>query len=152
MSVWNDFLSILQTENALLQELIELSTAKQKHINDAQEVARLASEEQSILTRLEKVDQERALLFDVVAPGQKLEGWLSTLGDEQQEEVGPLVLDLAQNLGTLQALNDLNQELLAQSLSYVQFSLNLLTGDDQSPTYARPGTGSSGTSIFDRKV
>ena len=152
MSVWHDFLSVLQTENELLQELIELSTAKQKHINDAQEVARLASEEQSILTSLEKVDQERALLFDVVAPGQKLEGWLSTLADEQQSEVGPLVLDLAQNLGTLQALNDLNQELLVQSLSYVQFSLNLLAGNDQSPTYSRPGATSAGKSIFDRKV
>lgn len=152
MSVWYDFLTVLQTENELLQELIELSTVKQKHINNAQEVARLASEEQSILTRLEKVDQERALLFDVVAPGQQLEDWISNLDDEQYGEIAPLVLDLAENLATLKSLNDLNQELLTQSLSYVQFSLNLLTGEDQSPTYTRPGTSSVGKSIFDRKV
>jgi len=105
MSVWNDFLTVLQTENELLQELIELSTVKQKHINNAQEVARLASEEQSILTRLEKVDQERALLFDVVAPGQRLEDWISNLDDEQYREIAPLVLDLAENLATLKSLN-----------------------------------------------
>lgn len=152
MSVWQEFLDVLQAENELLQELITLSTEKQNLINDAQEVARLASEEQNILARLEKVDQERALLFDVVAPGQSLESWLAGLADELYEQVGPLILDLAQNLATLKSLNDLNQELLTQSLSYVQFSLNLLTGEDQSPTYTRPGTSSAGKSIFDRKV
>lgn len=152
MSVWSEFLTVLAAENELLQELIDLSQAKQKYINDAPEVARLASEEQVILARLEQVDQERALLFDVVAPGQALEDWLNKLSDDQYEEVGPLILDLAQNLATLKSLNDLNQELLTQSLNYVQFSLNLLTGEDQSPTYARPGKSSAGKSIFDRKV
>lgn len=152
MTVLDDLILALETENKLLRELIALSTAKQNHINDAQEVVRLASEEQAILTRLEKVDHERALLFDVVAPGQKLEDWLVTLNEETQETIGPLILDLAQNLGTLQSLNDLNQELLTQSLSYVQFSLNLLVGDEGAPTYTRPGSNAPGKSIFDRKV
>lgn len=152
MDVWQEFLLVLQGENDLLEQLIQLSKEKQQQINNAQEVARLAGEEQSILTRLEKADRERALLFDVIAPGQTLEAWLSTLSQEQQEEVGPLIIDLADNIAALQSLNSLNQELLAQSLSYVQFSLNLLAGDDHSPTYSRPGTAGVGKSIFDRKV
>jgi flagellar biosynthesis/type III secretory pathway chaperone len=63
-----------------------------------------------------------------------------------------LLLELTENLARLQSLNDLNQELLAQSLSYVQFSLNLFVGDDTSPTYTRPGANPAGRSIFDRKV
>lgn len=152
MSVWDDFISALTTENKLLEELVTLSTAKQERINDAPEVARLANEEEVLLGRLEEVDHLRASLFDVMAGGKTLEEWLATLDQDQQAEVGPLVLELAQNLGTLQSLNDLNQELLTQSLSYVQFSLNLLMGDESAPTYARPGGSAPGRSIFDRKV
>ncbi len=152
MAVWDDFIAVVEKENRLLQELIELSTAKQQQINDAQEVARLASEEQSRLTLLEEVDEVRASLFDVMSGGKNLEDWLATLEQQQQKVVGPLVLELAENLGTLQSLNDLNQELLAQSLSYIQFSLNLLVGDETAPTYTRPGSNAPGKSIFDRKV
>lgn len=152
MSVWDDFIEVIKVENKLLQDLIDLSTEKQKVINDAQEVARLASKEERILASLEKADQERALLFDVVAPGQRLEDWLSTLTAGEQKIITPLILELIESLGALQNLNELNQELLAQSLSYVQFSMNLLVGDEDSPTYTRPGTSSPGKSIFDRKV
>ena len=106
----------------------------------------------SVALILEEVDKERAELYDVLAAGKKLEDWLASLDTEQQEAAAPLLLDLAENLGRLQSLNDLNQELLSQSLSYVQFSLNLLMGDDTSPTYARPGGNTAGKSIFDRKV
>lgn len=152
MSVWDDFISTLTTENKLLEELVALSTAKQERVNDAHEVARLANEEEVLLARLEEVDRLRASLFDVMAGGKSLEDWLATLQQGQQAKVGPLVLKLARNLGTLQSLNDLNQELLTQSLSYVQFSLNLLMGDDTAPTYSRPGGSAPGRSIFDRKV
>lgn len=152
MAVWDDFIAVLETENTLLRELVELSAAKQKLINDAQEVSRLAGEEQSCLTRLEGVDQERAALFDVLSGGKGLEEWLASLEDELQETVSPLLLELTEHLGRLQSLNDLNQELLTQSLSYVQFSLNLLLGDDTSPTYTRPKGSAVGRSIFDRKV
>ena len=152
MTVWDEFLAAVKSENALLQELIELGTAKQQNINNAQEVSRLAGEEQLCLTRLEEVDKERAELFDVLSAGKTLEGWLASLPSAMQEAVSPFLLELTENLARLQSLNDLNQELLAQSLSYVQFSLNLFVGDDTSPTYTRPGANPAGRSIFDRKV
>jgi flagellar biosynthesis/type III secretory pathway chaperone len=152
MTVWDEFIAVLQTENKLLLELIDLGSAKQKRINDAAEVSRLAGEEQSCLTRLEEADKVRTALFDVLSGGKKLEEWLMSLDAEAEERVSPLLLELTQNLGRLQSLNDLNQELLAQSLSYVQFSLNLFMGDDTSPTYTRPGGSTTGKSIFDRKV
>lgn len=152
MTVWDDFVVVIKEENELLRELVELSEAKQVQINNAQEISRLAGEEQSRLKRLEILDKERAELFDVLSGGKKLEDWLASLDDAKQELLSPLFLELTENLGRLQSLNDLNQELLAQSLSYVQFSLNLLMGDDTSPTYTRPGASTTGKSIFDRKV
>ncbi len=152
MTVWDDLLSVLNTENELLRSLIALGNEKQEKINDADAVIRIAAEEQVLLARLAEVDQERAVLYDVVAPGQNLEDWLLALDRNQQEQMGPLFLELAENVGTLQSLNNLNQELLTQSLSYVQFSLNLLMGDESSSTYARGGTTSPRKSIFDRKV
>jgi flagellar biosynthesis/type III secretory pathway chaperone len=152
MTVWDDFISVVKKETEILRELVELSAAKQEQINNAQEVSRLAGEEQKYLTRLETLDKERAELFDVLSVGKPLEDWLASLDNERQGEVAPLLLDLTENLGRLHSLNDLNQELLTQSLSYVQFSLNLLMGDDTSPTYTRPGGSTAGKSIFDRKV
>lgn len=152
MSVWDDFIATLTTENELLNELIKSSEAKQENINDAQEIARLAHAEEAIVNRLEEVDKKRTILFDVVAPGQKLEEWLLTLSEEQQETVIPLIINLAENLARLQSLNELNQALIEQSLSYVQFSMNLLMGDESTPIYSRPGDKALGKSIFDRKV
>lgn len=152
MSVWDDFIATLTLENKLLRELIESGEAKQKQINNAQEVARLAHAEETLVRRLEEVDQKRAVLFDVVAPGQALQEWILTLADEQEEQAVPLIINLAQNLAELQSLNALNQELIEQSLGYVHFSLNLLMGDESAPTYSRPGDKAPGKSIFDRKV
>ncbi|NLL42180.1 MAG: flagellar protein FlgN [Firmicutes bacterium] len=152
MTVWDEFIAVVERENSLLQELIELGTAKQQSINDAQEVSRLAGEEQLCLARLEEVEKERVELFDVLAAGKTLEDWVASLNSELQEVVSPLLLELMENLAVLQSLNDLNQELLAQSLGFVQFSLNLMVGDDTSPTYTRPGSNQAGRSIFDRKV
>lgn len=152
MGILEDFVDILSAENDLLSELVDLSKAKQKKINDAQAVVRYASEEQTILAQLEEADKERIILFDAIAPGQNLEEWLASLDEEQEMVIGPLILRLIENIGELQRLNDLNQELLAQSLNFVEFSLNMLVGDEGSPTYQRPGTNSPGKSIFDRKV
>ena len=114
-------------------------------------MSRIASEEQQLLTQLEGVEEERAMLYDVVASGVEIEEWMAQLEPDHQEIFAPLITDLAQNLGQLQSLNNLNQQLLEESLAYVQFSLNMLT-DDPALTYARTGTTSQGKSIFDRKV
>ena len=105
-----------------------------------------------MLARLEEVDRLRASLFDVMAVGRSLEKWLPTLTEEQSAVAEPLLVKLAENLGQLQAVNGLNQQLLAQALHYVQFSMNLLTGDEAAPTYAKTGASVPGRSYFDRKV
>lgn len=152
MTVWDDFVAALHEENGLLEQLIALGTAKQEQINNAPEVARIADEEQKVLARLEEVDRLRASLFDVMAVGRSLEKWLPTLTEEQSAVAEPLLVKLAENLGQLQAVNGLNQQLLAQALHYVQFSMNLLTGVEAAPTYAKTGASVPGRSYFDRKV
>ncbi|HPT83795.1 MAG TPA: flagellar protein FlgN [Limnochordia bacterium] len=152
MTVWDEFVAVLVEENELLKELISLGTAKQEQINNAQEVARIAEQEQKILGRLDETDRRRAELFDVIAVGRSLEDWLATLTEEQSAVAEPLLVNLAQNLKELQALNDLNQQLLSQALNYVHYSLNLLTGGEAAPTYSKPGGSAPGRSFFDRKV
>ena len=104
MTVWDEFIAVVERENSLLQELIELGTAKQQSINDAQEVSRLAGEEQLCLARLEEVEKERVELFDVLAAGKTLEDWVASLNSELQEVVSPLLLELMENLAVLQFL------------------------------------------------
>ncbi|NLJ80765.1 MAG: flagellar protein FlgN [Firmicutes bacterium] len=152
MDLLQELTAVLEAENQLLERLIELSSKKKDEINNAQEVARLAGQEHKILTKLETVDNERAVLFDTIAPGRGVEEWVLQLRDEDQVQVAPLLTRLAENLADLQSLNHLNQELLAESLAYVQFSLNVLLVDGTGPTYARTGASSQSKTIFDRKV
>ena len=152
MTVWADLLAILRAENEILSSLLALGEEKQEKINDADEVIRIASDEQELVDRLAVVEQERAVLYDVIAAGRELEEWLASLSQEQQAEIGPIIVELAENLAALRSQNKLNQELLIQSLSYVQFSLNLLTGEEGPSTYAREGTGAARTTYDDRKV
>lgn len=152
MTVWEEFVAVLAEENALLEELIALGKLKQERINSAPEVARIAEDEQQVLERLEAADRRRAELFDVLAGGRGLEAWLLTLEEGPRTEAEPLLVKLAENLGELRALNSLNQQLLSQALSYVQFSMNLLTGEEAAPTYSRPKGSAPGRSFFDRKV
>lgn len=154
VNLLQDLISVLETENRLLKDLIDLGDEKQENINNAKEVANLAAKEQSALVELERADEERKLLFDALGLTSNPAEWSLQLEEnkEEEEELTSLITGLADNLAALQSLNHINQQLLTESLTYVQFSLNLLLGDDNGATYERTGSGAQGKIIFDRKV
>jgi len=84
----------------------------------------------------------------VIASGQSLAQWLETT-DEQ--DLADRINQLKSKYHQLQEINELNQLLIAESLAFIQYSLNLLV--DETPlTYAKPGTRTVKKSIIDRKV
>ncbi|HHY09651.1 MAG TPA: flagellar protein FlgN [Firmicutes bacterium] len=152
MDLMQDLICVLETENRLLQELIGLGSKKRENINDAKVVADCAAQEQGVLVELEKTDGERRLLFDALGLAADPANWRLNAEAARQAELASLIAELAENLAALQALNHVNQQLLAESLAYVQFSLNVLVGDDNQATYAPTGASSQVKTIFDRKV
>lgn len=150
MQVYEEFKDLLSQENALIEQLITLGTQKKDLMNNAEQVAILASQEQSLVEELEKLERERITLFDVMAPGQSLLDWLSQ-DTPDSRSLEPEARRLLGNFQILRDIHELNKQLLQESLNFVQFSLSLLV-DETPKTYARGGAASQTKSIFDRKV
>lgn len=148
MLVRDAFKEIIEQETDIIEQLIECGYQKQAVITDIEQLTAVVEQERELLINLEQAEQERCQLFDVIASDQSPAQWLAATDDQE------LVLKINQlktKYEQLQELNQLNQQLLAESLAFVQYSLNLLV-DDLPLTYSKPGTRTVKKSIIDRKV
>jgi flagellar biosynthesis/type III secretory pathway chaperone len=143
-------LAALTAENEVIERLIELGEAKQAAFQNAEKVAAIFREEEACLIRLDALEGQRLAHTEALVGDMTGAGLVEQLGPEGVG-VQKLLEKLAENVKRLQEINDLNQELLRESLQYVQFSLNALSGD-VAITYDRTGSTPQGTSTFDRKV
>ncbi len=150
MQAHEALLEVLHHELEILDELIRLGRDKGDNIHDEKKVAAVAVQEEKALQRLQKAEADRQALFDVVATGRSFSQWLHDQGPVQ-DSLRPAWQQLQERFLVLQDLNDINMQLVEESLAYIQFSLNLLT--TQGPTtYGRRGQCGTTQSIFNRKV
>ena len=73
MEVRESIVDILTRENAIIDELCKLGQEKQEMINEPESLRQIAEKEIECLTVLEELENERVLLFDIIAPGLTLE-------------------------------------------------------------------------------
>lgn len=148
MQVIDEFVEVVYQEIEIIKKLAALGTEKQTSINDFEKIEMISRSEQELVNDLEKYEHQRVQLFDVIAPTMSLNEWL-----EQQDEpkLKELFVDLHQKNSELQEINKINQQLIHESLAFIQFNLNLFV-DDAPQTYNKPGTQNVTRSIFDRKV
>lgn len=148
MQVIDAFINVIQQQIKVIESLMTLGIEKQTLINDYEKIEDISRSEQELLADLEKYEDQRIELFDVIAPEMSLGQWLDL---QPQSELHDLFADLQVKHGELQRINQINQELIQESLAFIQFNLNLFV-DDSPKTYSRPGTQNVTRSIFDRKV
>jgi len=148
MQVIDAFKQVIDQEITIVDQLIKLGLEKREIINSPARLQELVNQEVMLLADLERAEQERFKLFDVIAPGQKLKEWLNSTS---QPEITTQISRLEAKVDELTQINQLNQQLIAESLAFIQNSLNLLT-DDLPLTYTKPGTRKQTISIIDRKV
>lgn len=148
MQVIDTFINVIKEEIELIGELVGLAEKKQNYINDAEQVGTISHQEQKLIDKLEKLEQERHQLLDIISPTKTMQEWLNETGDPI---VNGLFQELQDKLSRLRLVNYTNQELIRESLNFVQFSLNLLI-EDSPGTYAKEGQQSNHKSLFDRKV
>ena len=119
-------------------------------INEPESLRQIAEKEIECLTVLEELENERVLLFDIIAPGLTLEDWLDRSNDDLSD-VKKLAITLKENFIKLRELNDINMELMKESLAFVQFSLNVLIGDDTPVTYGKASSQLARRSVIDKR-
>ncbi len=145
----NTLMMLLEREYAIYQKLYEIS-AKKTDIIVGGKVAALddiVKVEEQLVLGVGKFEREREAMVEKLAqalqkPGQDftLSVLIQTLDEIQAEQLAEVQQRMSDILQQLAEKNKLNMQLLQHSMDYVQFSLNLLSGQNETAgVYGKSG-------------
>jgi flagellar biosynthesis/type III secretory pathway chaperone len=135
------------------EDLLALGERKTEvlKLGDMKALDVLLKEEDLQVKKLQLIEKERMLKFANVTLGDVLE----QAEESEKEKLLHLQDQLIQTYEALKSRNELNQELLEQSLQYVNMSLSMVQPQSEPATYSNlkknPYT-SQATSLFDSKA
>ena len=157
--------AILEQEALLYQDAADISAKKTDIIvhGKIEELESLVKAEQAIILKIGKLEDERERVvtalsdeLDLDLEGATLSDINPLLGSESYAKLDNCQKTLAKTLGGLKNSNDMNSQLIQNALDYVNFSVNLLTtNQDSGNMYSQDGDGEnrrSRRSIFDVKL
>jgi flagellar biosynthesis/type III secretory pathway chaperone len=135
------------------EDLLALGERKTEvlKLGDMKALDVLLKEEDLQVKKLQLIEKERLLKFANVTLADVLEQADGT----EKENLIQLQEQLIQIHEALKSRNELNQELLEQSLQYINMSLSMVQPETEPVTYSKPktnGYNSSNTSLFDSKA
>ena len=156
-------MSNLEKTYRLNESLLQLSTKKTDILKkgDFDALNELTANEQKHIQAIEQLEKQREkLLSELVKtsgnPTVTLSDCLELVNDTEREKLNEFKEKLTQQLKELQNRNDLNEQLIQQSLQFIQVSLNLFRPQQEQITYAPPNkqntNGLEANSIFNRKA
>uniref|UniRef100_A0A1S2L917 Flagellar protein FlgN n=2 Tax=Anaerobacillus isosaccharinicus TaxID=1532552 RepID=A0A1S2L917_9BACI len=129
---------------------------------DISHLRSLLQKESAILKQLQQLEQERARLVrffingkGLVTEGGTLNELIPHVTNEEKEELVSLQKDLIEQIEILKKKNELNQQLIQDSLRFVNLSLDVLQPELDTGNYGRPNTDDDepmGRSLFDSKA
>ena len=163
----NELLVVLNDQAENYENLLGLSQEKHEVLvqNDVKSLQKITNVENIIVGNNQKLEKKRVKIIRDISMvlGRKEDEMTLTLLAElikQQEEYAPLV-EVSQRLRSvvdqLKEANESNKTLLALSLDYVEFTMNLIRGassdgvPDNYITSSNLGLGDSGSALFEAK-
>ncbi len=154
---------ILEAQSRLYQELLSLAKEKQPVLvkGDLAKLEELTKREREIVFQVGRLEEQRFKVQQALAnhfgvPATELT--ISLILEKFEEPLKGRVSIIAQEfsviLDELKNHNELNTQLVEQSLSYIDFMVNILTAVDEPPTYQGQETGNTQQSarLFDKKI
>lgn len=171
MSSFEILIKVIEDIFKLQLDMIKLANLKKEVLisGDIDELSKIIKQEASWVKTLSKLEAERIAAIKQLLMERKLSDDNITITDlikvlesqAEKDQLHELNLKLTNTLEEIQSLNDLNTQLIKQSLDYIENMINTITGENrqQSYTYGRPTmkqpdvTGMpSSKSIFDKKA
>lgn len=152
-----EIVEIMQDMTGLHQQLLELAAQKKDAIihNQVDQLNGLVNKESKLVKRISELEEKRVFEADryLVGKGYRPNPAI-TVSDltriiVKAGEKQALIEAQAQLLEMLESLkeaNKLNQQLVKQSLTYIDYSLNLLIGAEDEAVYHNPHQQSHGFS------
>ncbi|MGG3738355.1 flagellar protein FlgN [Aeribacillus pallidus] len=153
----------LQDLYELHNQLLELGIQKTEVIKKGQsdQLQEMMKHEQALLATIQKKENERQQLVQaffhqhgVLDKEQTISNCLPFCREEERTRLSEKQQQLLQVIEQLKERNELNQQLLYQSLQYVNISLHLLRPQPEQTTYSHPmkRNNNHSTSMFDSKA
>lgn len=155
-----------QTLLLVLEKLLKLHKSLYQIAQDKTEVLKkgdiealnqLMKNEQSHISAIQMIDKERAEIISKMIPKQKnptLRDCIALLDKPEVDKIVSIQEQLLSQITLLKEVNELNQDLLTQSLQYVSLNLDFLL-PNQSVTYSKEQDSEQdlpNLSLFDSKA
>ena len=156
---------ILEQETLLYRDAFDISEKKTEVIvkGKIEELDSLVKAEQAIILKIGRLESEREAVINELSKemGFQLEGITlseinAQLGQESYQRLHACQHELVETLGGLKNTNDTNAQLIQNALDYVNFSVNLITADQNAGNmYSQSGEDDAMSyrkNIFDIKL
>lgn len=111
---------------------------------DIESLQQVMKEEQAHIMSIQKLEEARATLSKRIAPhylNPTLSDCIKKLPSEEAQKASEIAQRLKEIIIDLKETNTLNQQLLRQSMQFVNVSLNLLKPTKKSINYGKPANG-----------
>ncbi len=147
----------------LYQRVLSLASEKQPVLvkGDLHELDRITREEEGLILQVGRLEEQRLSLqkdlvghFALSAEELTVSEIISRVDEPTGVQFKQVMEDMTGVLHKLAATNEVNTELIRNSLDFVNFYFNILTDNDSIPSYGEKEDSSKGNAakIFDRKV
>ncbi len=155
-SLMEVLIDVLEKENSEYEQLHNLSLKKTPVIvsEDLEELAKITDEEQIIVSRINRLDDQRTEAINDIANvlnkdvnNLKIVDLIKMLAarPEEQAKLATVHDRLQENVRNVKRVNEQNRELLQQALEMVQFRMNVLQSMNKAPETANYNRGAYNT-------
>lgn len=163
-SLWDNLVLAMTEILVIYRGILELSRRKREILisTKAQELGPVTSQEEFLIRQLGKLEASRrdtlcdlADIYQLNKDQLTLENLRQLADPENAEKLASIASEFDLVIKELTPLNQVNSELIQQGLTFVKYSINLLTQTTVGPTYAPNGQGTSlmhSRKLFDQKA
>ncbi|WP_312518652.1 flagellar protein FlgN [Anaerospora sp.] len=162
--MWDNLIALLAELSELCKGLLALSKQKREFLiaGEAQKLEAVTRQEEVLILRIGKLETQREKALQEIAAAHNLTtqgltiSQLSQMADEKiAEQIKEFQQVFSSITNELVPLNQLNTQLIQQSLNFVNYNINLLAQTQTGPTYAAKGSSgqnSPSRNFLDAKV
>jgi flagellar biosynthesis/type III secretory pathway chaperone len=147
-----NLISTMEKLLKLHQSLYELSTKKTDIVKqgDMDALNQIIKVEQAHISAINKLENERQTVAEALLPGvdnPSISDCLEVLGGTDKETLNRFRTELLEVVAQIKEKNELNQQMIYQSLQFVNLSLHLFAPQPEDFNYGPPAGGTSATVI-----
>ncbi len=159
-----EIINILEEETGVYLEFLSLSKDKKQFLIDGntKELDRIIASERSLIASIVKFEKSREEIVIEIAKEMNLSaddinisGISKKIGKEFGDKLNEKAIKLNRILAEIKSINNINKELINQSIDYIDFSLNMLTSiGEVDNSYGNSGAAKAAKNnrLFNKKI